>query len=322
MARKTISEEKQNLIRKRLLQGHSIKDIAQETGVSEKTVSKYKRNAPTQPTVSTRSEDTTIQVDYTTVLTKREELLAKKILAEVALYEDVVEGWSYHLTAHDDRIRQQGLWWEFIAYPDSVPENWLDRLKATHLQIAISPLHDKDTWNHDSPEMVNPETGEIIPKGARYKMGDRKKAHWHGIVKCDKKCSWREMNAQLQNILHCPYIQKCRTLKGAYDYFLHINHPERYQGYFKDEIIKMNGFVIEPTKFEQGILYDEIVTAIIEYRFTKWTEVCKFYHGQPEYMLLLSSRPAIITEVLKDNWRMQNPEGRVQKVEIIKKDEV
>lgn len=322
MARKTISEEKQNLIRKRLLQGHSIKDIAQETGVSEKTVSKYKRNAPTQPTVSTRSEDTTIQVDYTTVLTKREELLAKKILAEVALYEDVVEGWSYHLTAHDDRIRQQGLWWEFIAYPDSVPENWLDRLKATHLQIAISPLHDKDTWNHDSPEMVNPETGEIIPKGARYKMGDRKKAHWHGIVKCDKKCSWREMNAQLQNILHCPYIQKCRTLKGAYDYFLHINHPERYQGYFKDEIIKMNGFVIEPTKFEQGILYDEIVTAIIEYRFTKWTEVCKFYHGQPEYILLLSSRPAIITEVLKDNWRMQNPEGRVQKVEIIKKDEV
>ena len=153
-------------------------------------------------------------------------------------------------------------------------------------------------------------------------MGDRKKAHWHGIVKCEKKCSWREMNAQLQNILHCPYIQKCRTLKGAYDYFLHINHPERYQGYFKDEIIKMNGFVIEPTKFEQGILYDEIVTAIIEYRFTRWTEVCKFYHGQPEYMLLLSSRPAIITEVLKDNWRKENPDGRVQKVEIIKKDEV
>lgn len=322
MARKTISEEKQNLIRKRLLQGHSIKDIAQETGVSEKTVSKYKKNAPALPRASASSEDTTIQVDYTTVLSKREEVLAKKILAEVALYEDPVEGWSYHLTAHDDRIRQQGLWWEFIAYPDSVPENWLDRLKATHLQIAISPLHDKDTWNHDSPEMVNPETGEIIPKGARYKMGDRKKAHWHGIVKCEKKCSWREMNAQLQNILHCPYIQKCRTLKGAYDYFLHINHPERYQGYFKDEIIKMNGFVIEPTKFEQGILYDEIVTAIIEYRFTRWTEVCKFYHGQPEYMLLLSSRPAIITEVLKDNWRKENPDGRVQKVEIIKKDEV
>lgn len=322
MARKIVTEEKENLIRKRHLQGHSTKDIAQEVGLSEKTVRKYIKNAPAMPKGSASSEDTTIQVDYTTILSKREEVLARKILAEVALYEDPVEGWSYHLTKHDDRIRQQGLWWEFIAYPDSVPENWRDRLKATHLQIAISPLHDKDTWNHDSPEMVNPETGEILCKGSRYKMGDRKKAHWHGIVKCEKKCSWREMNAQLQNILHCPYIQKCKTLKGAYDYFLHINHPERYQGYFKDEITKMNGFVIEPTKFEQGILYDEIVTTVIERRFTSWTDVCIFYHGQPEYMLLLSSRPLIVTEVLRDNWRKVNPDGRVQKVEIIKKDEV
>lgn len=317
MARKTISEEKQNLIRKRLLQGHSVKDIAQETGVSAKTVSKYKKNAPAPLNVSASSEDTTLQVDYTTVLTKREEALTKKISKEVALYEDDVEGWTYHLTAHDDRIRQQGLWWKFIAYPDSVPENWLAKLKATHMQIAISPLHDKDTWNHDSPEMLNAETGEIIPKGARYKMGDRKKAHWHGIVKTDKKCSWREMNTLLQNILHCPYIQKCGTLKGSFDYFLHINDPEKYQGYFKDEIIKLNGFVVEPTKFEQGILYDEIATTVIQNQFTTWTEVIKQYHGQPEYMLLLSSRPAIITEVLKDNWRKANPDGRVQRVQLV-----
>lgn len=317
MARKTISEDKQNLIRKRHLQGHTIKDIAQEVGLHKDTVAKYIKNAPTQPTASAKSEDVKIQIDYTTVLTKREEALTKKISKEVALYEDEVEGWTYHLTAHDDRIRQQGLWWEFIAYPDSVPEHWLDRLKATHMQIAISPLHDKDTWNHDSPEMVNAETGEIIPKGARYKMGDRKKAHWHGIVKTDKKCSWREMNALLQNILNCPYIQKCKTLKGAYDYFLHINHPERYQGYFKDEIIKMNGFVVEPTKFEQGILYDEIATTVIEKQFTTWTEVIKQYHGQPEYVLLLSSRPTLITEVLKDNWRKVHPDGRVQRVQLV-----
>lgn len=317
MARSPITDEKQNLIRKRLLQGHTVKDIALETGVSAKTVIKYKKNAPAMPTVSASSEDTTLQVDYTTVLTKREEKLAKKILKEVALYEDDVEGWTYHLTAHDDRIRQQGLWWSFIVYDDSVPENWIERLQATGMQIALSPWHDKDTWNHDSPEMVNAETGEIISKGARYKVGDRKKMHRHGIVKTDKKTSWREMNQLLQNILHCPYIQKCRSLRNAFDYFLHINNPEKYQGYFKDEIIKMNGFVIEPTKFEQGILYDEIVHNIIEYKFTRWTDVFKFYHGQPEYVLLLSSRPSVITEVLKDNWREQYPDGRVQRVQLV-----
>lgn len=325
MARKTVSEDKANLIRKRHLQGHSQKDIAQEVGLSEKTVRKYIKNAPAPPKVSGKSEDTSLQVDYTTVLTKREEGLAKKILAEVALFEDDEEGWSFHLTAHDDRIRQQGLWWSFIIYQDSVPDNYLERLKATGMQIALSPWHDKDSWNHDSPEMVNAETGEIIPRGARYKTGDHKKTHRHGICKTDKKCSWREMNALLQNILHCPYIQKCRSLKGAFEYFLHLNNPEKYQGYFKDEIIRMNGFVIEPTKMEQGVLYDEIVSVVIEHGFTTWTEVCKQYHGQPEYMLLLSSRPSIVTEVLKDNWRKANPDGRVQRVQLvpeIKKSEV
>lgn len=326
MGRSKISEDKQNLIRKRLLQGHSIEDIAMETGVSKRTVMNYKKNAPTQPTVSVRSEDTTLQIDYTTLLTKKEEALTKKIEKEKALYEDIAEGWTYHLTEHDDRIRQQGLWWSFIAYPDTVPENWLERLQATQMQIAISPLHDKDTWNHDSPPMINAETGEIIEKGARYKMGDRKKAHWHGIVKTDKKTSFREMNALLQNILHCPYIQKCRSLKGNFDYFLHKNNPEKYQGYFKDEIIKMNGFIVEMTKFEQGVIYDEIVTKVIENCYTTWTEVFRHWHGQPEYVLLLSSRPAVITEVLKENWRKKYPEGRVQKIKIvtdeIKKDEV
>lgn len=319
MARKKITEEKQNLIRKRLLQGHSVKDIALETGVSTKTISRYKKESPEPLKVSASSEDTELQIDYTTVLTKREEVLAKKILAEVALYEDDIEGWSYHLTAHDDRIRQQGLWWSFIIYEDSVPDNYIEKLRATGMQIALSPWHDKDNWNHDSPEMVNAETGEIIPKGARYKMGDPKKIHRHGLLKSDKKVSWREMNALLQNMLHCPYIQKCRSLRNAYDYFLHINDPEKYQGYFRDEIIRLNGFVIEPTKFEQGILYDEIVHNIIKYEFTRWTDVFNFYHGQPEYVLLLSSRPAVITEVLKDNWRVQNPDGRVQRVELVKR---
>lgn len=318
MARKSISEDKANLIRKRHLQGQSINSIAEETGLNRNTVAKYIKNAPAVPKVSGSSEDTDLQIDYTTVMTKREEGLAKKILKEVALYEDEIEGWSYHITKHDDRIGQQGLWWRFIAYPDSVPENWLQKLQATHMQIAISPLHDKDTWDHPSPATVNAETGEIIPKGARYKIGDRKKAHWHGIVKTDRKCGWKDMNALLQNILHCPYIQRCYSLKNSYEYFLHINDPLKYQGYFKDEIIRMNGFVIEPTKMEQGILYDEIVSVVIEYGYTTWTEVCKQYHGQPEYMLLLSSRPSIITEVLKDNWRKANPDGRVQRVQLVK----
>ena len=83
MARKTISEDKQNLIRKRHLQGHTIKDIAQEVGLHKDTVAKYIKNAPTQPTASAKSEDVKIQIDYTTVLTKREEALTKHLYVPI-----------------------------------------------------------------------------------------------------------------------------------------------------------------------------------------------------------------------------------------------
>lgn len=323
MAKKKVTEEKLKLIQKRYLCGHTAKDIAFEVGLSEKTVRKYinqyKKNAPAPLLTPVNAEDDCLHIDYTTVLTKKEEQIAKKILAEIALFEDPIEGWSYHLTKHDDRIRQQSLWWNFIIYADSVPDDYLDRLQASHMQIALSPWHDKDVWKHDSPEMFDPTTGEIIPKGARYKAGDRKKTHRHGIAKCDKKMSWREMNAYLQNMLHCPYIQKCISLKNSFDYFLHINDPEKYQGYFKDEIIKMNGFIIEPTKIEQGILLDEIAYNILERKFTSWSEIFRFYHGQPEYIMMVTSKPAAITELLRDNWRLTNPDGRVQKVEIVER---
>ena len=34
--------------------------------------------------------------------------------------------------------------WAFVVYPESLPEGWLDLLRETGLQCAISPLHDKD----------------------------------------------------------------------------------------------------------------------------------------------------------------------------------
>ena len=35
-------------------------------------------------------------------------------------------------------------YWAFVLYPESAPDNWRDFLQQTGLQVAISPLHDKD----------------------------------------------------------------------------------------------------------------------------------------------------------------------------------
>lgn len=312
-----IGEDKQNLIRKRYLQGQSIAQIAEELQIDRKTVKRYIKLAPAPLNTSASTGDDIYIIDYTTVLTKKEEILTKKIEKERALYEDDVEGWTYHLTKNNERIRQQGRWWSFIVYPDSAPSGWLDRLKATGMQFAISPLHDKDTWDHDSPAMVNAETGEIIPVGARYRMGDRKKAHWHVIAKCDQKTSWREMNNLLQNITNCPYIQKCRSLKNAYDYFIHANDPEKYQGYDRDEIIKGNNFMVEPTTQEKSILLDDVIQTIIVNDFDRMKDVLTFYQGQPEYENIIAAKAGMIGQLLKDNWREHNPDGKVSRVQLV-----
>lgn len=54
---------------------------------------------------------------------------------------------------------KKGRIWASVGYPESLPTDWKDKLIETGLQIAISPLHDKD---------INP-TGEV------------KKPHYHFI---------------------------------------------------------------------------------------------------------------------------------------------
>ena len=42
--------------------------------------------------------------------------------------------------------------WAFVAYPESLPEDWFDLLKQTGLKIAISPLHNQDMNADGTPK--------------------------------------------------------------------------------------------------------------------------------------------------------------------------
>ena len=99
--------------------------------------------------------------------------------------------------------------WATIVYQESCKEDWIDDLEQLKIPCYVSPLHDKDIS----------------------KDGTLKKAHWHVIIVVDKRTGYIEMNNIMRNLTHCPYIQKCRSLRNAYDYFLHINAPEKYQAH-------------------------------------------------------------------------------------------
>lgn len=303
-----LTDEKIALIRKRLLQDMSIKDIAIEAQVSESTVKRYKKSLPPVLDKSQiQAGDDSIKVNYTTLLTKREEENSKKIKKMLMLYDDPKEGWVWHLAKGDYRLKTSGRWWRAVVYPDSAPPDWIEKLRAMGYKIAISPLHDKDWWTHDSPEMVDPVTGEVIPKGYFYKEGDRKKAHWHVIIVVDVRVGFTEINSEIQRICHCPYIQRCTSLRGSYEYFLHINDPEKYQKYDKDEIQKYNGFQVELTKTDQIKLMQEMIAIIDKHDITEWCDCVQLFNDDFEFVQVLSTKTAYFSAYVKSRYYKANP---------------
>lgn len=344
---KMLSEEMLSEVRKYLEEKISIREIADTLGVSPTTVQKVKKELPVSQVageISGNSDSVSSNVNcdseslnsvscsyYTTFLTKKEEVFARKILAELPLFEDLEEGWAYHITKSDYRKKISGLWWCAIAYPESLPgtdaetiEEKFKRVKRrlinTGMQVAISPLHDKDTWDHDSPERVDKDTGEVYPSGTFYKVGDRKKAHWHLIVKSESRMSFQEINALLQRILNCPYVQRCRSLKNSFDYFVHANAPEKYQGYYSEDIVRLNNFCLEPNRYEKSALLDEIARVIRERGLERLTDVLDFFDGQVEYTALILSRASGFNILVRENWIQRNPHGSVKQVAIVNDD--
>lgn len=319
--RPRISESKKELVRVRSIQGMSQTEIAEEVGLSRPTVAKIIKEMP-PVSEEHNTGDNTIQYDNTKLCNKREELYLKKIQGDKALYEDIEEGWVFHLDKGNHLNKTSGLWWVGIAYPESTDKEWIRRLQMTGLEIAISPLHDKDWWDHDSPEVVDPNTGEVIEKGARYKAGDKKKAHWHFIVKSDVRISYMEINNLIRNITNGPYLQKCRSLKSAYDYFLHNTDSARhkYQGYMADEIKKYNDFHLEPNKYEIGILQAEIFKMIKENNLETFNRCIDYFIDSPEYIQLICNKPGAISSYVNSVYRTNHPD-RIQKVMIVKEEE-
>ena len=110
--------------------------------------------------------------------------------------------------------------WAFVAYPESLPTDWKEQLQATGLQVAISPLHDRD---------VDP-TGEL------------KKPHYHVILCYAGPTSYNVVKG-LTDSLKGPIPQPLEQVRGYYRYFTHMDNPEKYQ-YSPDTIETINGFSI------------------------------------------------------------------------------
>lgn len=126
--------------------------------------------------------------------------------------------------------------WAFVFYPESTREDWRDVLGEKGLQLAISPLHDKDKYTKDvyytkdetDAQGVEHKAGEI-----KHKAGEIKKAHYHAVIVFDSVKS-REQVQEIAQMLAldgttAPAVQHCMNLRGSMRYLAHIDNPEKAQ---------------------------------------------------------------------------------------------
>ena len=165
----------------------------------------------------------------------------------------------------DERVRN----WTFIAYPDSVPENWLDILKSYCVPFAISPLHDSDL-NADETE---------------------KKPHWHVVFAFAGNKSFTQVS-DISKSVNATIPQKVQNMNGIIRYFVHMDNPEKHQ-YQVDDIMSFCGFdvdayfkitstnrylaikeMIEIIRDNDIREYSEFVMWCMEYRFDWFKLLC------------------------------------------------
>lgn len=119
----------------------------------------------------------------------------------------------------DDRKRS----FATVIYPESLPADWLDRLRATMWKGFVSPLHDKDL-NAD---------------------GTPKKPHYHVLIMFNQN-SKKNYETQIK-----PVFEQCFengfagrveviSTTGYARYLCHIDNPEKAQ-YSKDDVIAFGG---------------------------------------------------------------------------------
>jgi hypothetical protein len=132
--------------------------------------------------------------------------------------------------------------WATVCYPESAPKDWLEILKKSGVQAAISPLHDKD---------LNPD-------------GSPKKPHWHILlVYAGPKTlgSVKEFCETFGGV----QPQAIESVRGYYRYLTHKDNPEKAQ-YDEREVKVLNGFsildFIELTKTEVNKIKQELLNII------------------------------------------------------------
>lgn len=144
--------------------------------------------------------------------------------------------------ADNKRKNRRAANWEGILYPESAPDNWMERIENSHVDVVVSPLHDKDFDND----------------------GVIKKPHYHLLLlgnsaisrdsAADMFESWGAVVQKNVPPVGCQDKFIVRNKINAARYLCHLTTPGKYQYNIDDVVVFGN------IDYKKLIKYDSLVS--------------------------------------------------------------
>lgn len=179
--------------------------------------------------------------------------------------------------------------WTGVAYPESVAEHWLDVLDQTHLDILISPLHDKDK---------NPD-------------GSLKKPHWHILIIWDGPTTFKNAKKVFDAINAVIEPIAVQSVVGLARYFLHLDNPEKHQ-YAREDLRVLGALdyddMIQKTASQIRVLKD-MTNFIYDHRIRSFAEFMHYIieNDKSDWFDAASKRNTVyLTSLIKSVWQDEN----------------
>lgn len=172
--------------------------------------------------------------------------------------------------------------WCAVVYPDSAPSDWKQLLDNLNVKWACSPLHDKDVDDD----------------------GQLKKAHWHIVICYSGNKSFDQVCEDLAEI-KCPIPQICRDVRSSVRYFIHKDHPHKYQ-YSQSDIEAYGGFdvgdVFQLSKSEKTQVLIDISNFVREWDIKEYWDLL-FYaiDENADWVSVIQDNSMYFERLLKSN---------------------
>ena len=232
-------------------------------------------------------------------------IIAKNIskVSDLKYFDDVSEG------DQPLDINSRNRVYEFILYPDSCEEDWVDFLTSLNIQ-CYAILHDADTYTRDDPALG-------------HRAGEPKKPHYHVWLNFPGKKSGTtitEICARCGGVR----LQAKASALGSCQYLTHMNAPDKHR-YSPNDVMQIGGSYSYMEYCMSGAdslndLVGEMQTYIYEHQITNFAlfSVWCQKNNKSWFDVLTSKRTLFFMNFIKSNaYQIQQEIGGAIQDEIL-----